>query len=204
MEYLPRTDKCETKSKSPGGAPCCTYRPAVEAEELVRQVIDSYHPHLKEAKIIYLFRSGKWRVRNRTVRGKALIASQPWRYICGNDLVLILNEPLYLSASAEGKLALIDHELSHFNPPVFDKNGDPVWTLRDHDVREFSDVVKRHNICMSNLLACADDGMVQLNMMQSLSDTIEDTEALGKIYNDVVEIDDEENYFMEDFDDYQL
>ncbi len=200
MEQLSCSDRPEGASQRGGRAQCCTFRPAVEAEELIKEVIERYHPHLLKAKIIYLFRSGKWQVRGRTVRGKALIAGQPWRYLCGSDLVLVLNEVLYLSSNTEGKIALLDHELSHFNPPGKDRNGEPVWSLRDHDVREFSDVVNRHNICMTNLKAIGAEELVQLTLLQSFPETIEDKEAVGKIYNQAVEIDEEENYFIEDFE----
>lgn len=201
MEQLSSTDRLEGKFKNGGGAPCGLYRPAVEAEELIREVTERYHPHLLGAKMLCLFRGGKWQVRGRTIRGKALVAAQPWRYLCGSDLVLVLNEVLYFGANPEGKIALIDHELSHFNPPGKDRGGEPVWSLRDHDVREFSDVVNRHNICMSNLKAIGGEEQMQLTLdLQSFPETIADHEAVGKVYNQIVEIEEEENYFLEDFE----
>lgn len=108
-----------------GGDPAAggIYKMAPEVGPLAGEVIDKYHPHLAAAKIVYLFRAGKWRCRNRTIKGKAIIAPQLWRFISGCDLVLILSEVIYKNLSEEGKVALLDHEFSHFGEPTTGKDG---------------------------------------------------------------------------------
>ena len=53
-------------------------------------------------------------------------------------------------------------------------------------------MVKRHNICMSNLRALTDDNdcMEQLDMMKTLADTVENVEAVSAVYKQLVEIED--------------
>jgi len=169
------------------------YKMAPEVVPLAKEVIDKYHPHLAGADIVYLFRAGKWCSRRRTVKGKALVASQLWRFIGGCDLVLVLSEVIYQNLSEEGKVALLDHELSRFGEPATDNRGVTFWTARDHDVREFSAVVKRHNICMSGLKNLTNDGacLEQLDFMKTLADTVENVEAVAAVYNQPVEIDDD-------------
>ena len=178
---------------SNGTAGWGAYKMAPEAEARAKDVIEEYHPHLASADIVYIFRVGKWRCKHRTITGKALVAPQVWRFVGGCDLVLILSEVIYKNLSDKGKSALLDHELSHFNEPTADNRGALFWTTRDHDVREFSAVVKRHNICMSNLRALTDDGdcMEQLDMMKTLADTVENVEAVTAVYNQPVEIEDD-------------
>ena len=173
------------------------FLPAPEVEELAQQVINEHHPHLVEAGICFVYRSGRWSARGRTVTGKALIAPPLWRFLSGCELVLIVSEVIFKNLSEEGKAALIDHELSHFNKPLKDKRGSLIWTIRDHDVREFSDVVRRHNICMSNLRAIADDGMQQLDFVKTLSETVENQEAVAEVYSKRTEIVEEENLVCE-------
>jgi len=109
----------------------------------------------------------------------------------------MISEVIFKNLSEEGKVALVDHELSHFNKPLKDKRGSLIWTIRDHDVCEFSDVVRRHNICMSNLRAIADDGMEQLDFMKTLSETVENPEAVAEVYSKPTEVEEEENLVCE-------
>ena len=173
------------------------YLPAPEVEALARQVIDEHHSHLKAAGICFVYRSGKWISRGRTITGKALIAPPLWRFLSGCELILIISEVIFTSLSEEGKIALIDHELSHFNKPLKDKRGGLIWTIRDHDVCEFSDVVRRRNICMSNLRAIADDGMQQLDMVKYLAEEVKNKAALAEVYGKPTEIEEEENLVCE-------
>lgn len=120
-------------------------------QELAGEIISSYHPHLKEARIAYLLRPGKWKSKGRAITGRAVVATPLWRLLSGYDLVLILNETIYRGLDEKGKRALLDHELSHFAEPMENNFGEKGWSTREHDVQEFSFVVKRHGICFSNL-----------------------------------------------------
>jgi len=196
MQGIGFSDQRE-RSACPSRAGIDCYLPAPEVEALARQVINEHHAHLVEASICFVYRSGRWCARGRTVTGKALIAPPLWRFLSGCELVLIISEVIFKNLSEEGKAALIDHELSHFNKPLKDKRGSLIWTIRDHDVCEFSDVVRRHNICMSNLRAIADDCMEQLDFMKTLSETVENPEAVAEVYSKSTEVVEEKNLVCE-------
>jgi len=180
---------------------CGPYCEAPEIELLAKRVIECYHTHLADAQITYLFRGDKWFARGKPVIGKAMVAPPLWRYVSGSDLLLILNKTIFNSLSDKGKEALVDHELAHFNSPVINKAGETVWSTRDHDVCEFSEVVVRRNICMSNLKAIADGGYEQLDLtkMETLAENVEDIEAIASVY-ETTEIDEEENNFCDDYE----
>ncbi len=175
------------------------YKMAPELNDPVRQVIKEYHPHLLDAKMACLFRSGEWKNRGRTVLGKALVAPILWRVLTGYELVLVVNKAVYCSLGDKGKIALLDHELSRFREPVAGREGCFNFAIQDHDVREFSAVVKRHNVCFSNLQAIEADGTCQLNMLETLSAKVEDTEALLKAHRGVEVV--EAPIIIEEFDD---
>jgi len=70
-------------SACPGRTGLDCYRPAPEVEALARQVVNEHHPHLVEAGICFVYRSGRWCARGRTVTGKALVAPPLWRFLSG-------------------------------------------------------------------------------------------------------------------------
>jgi len=155
-----------------------TYKMAHELSAPVSKVIDKYHPYLKDAKIACLYRAGSWKVKEVTQLGKVIVAPQSWRCLTGYDLLLIVNEVIYLALSDKGKTALLDHVLSYIKEPCADKSGLPVYGTRDHDIREFSAVVKRHRVCFSNLRAIEGDGTFQLSLLEPLSKTVEASEEI--------------------------
>lgn len=153
----------------------------VEVNDLAEEIIASYHPHLKKASIAYLFRAGRWKSRGRTITGRAVVASPLWRCLSGFDLVLILNEAIYGKLDNKGKRALLDYELSHFIEQEAGSIAERSWATREHDVREFSDVVKRHGICFSNLSALTNSArQLDLESLQEKADdTSDDEEEIG-------------------------
>ncbi len=157
---------------------CAVYKLAPELNNPVRQVIKEYHPHLSDAKMACLFRCGEWKNKGRTVLGKAVVAPLLWQVLSGYELVLVINEVVYGSLNDKGKTALLDHELSRFSEPVAGREGSLSYSIQDHDVKEFSAVVKRHNVCFSNLRAIEADGSCQLSMFETLASTVENTEDL--------------------------
>ena len=182
---------------------CGTYRLAPELNNPVREVINEYHPHLSDAKIACMFRSGAWKQKGRTVLGRAVVAPTLWRILTGYDLILVINEVIYSSLTGKGKTALLDHELSRFTEPVENKQGEQNFSTQDHDIREFSEVVKRHNVCFSNLPAIDADGSRQLNMLETLAAAVEDPEQIHAFHKPVereievvepVELDEDDGY----------
>ncbi len=155
-----------------------TYKMAHELNGPAREIINKYHPYLADAKMACLFRAGSWKVKDVTQLGKAVIAPQTWRCLTGYDLLLIVNEVIYCSLSDKGKKALLDHVLSYIKEPAVGKHGAAIYGTRDHDIREFSAVVKRHNVCFSNLRAIEEDGTFQLSLLEPLAKTVEASEEL--------------------------
>ncbi len=91
---------------------------------------------------------------------------------------------------------LLDHELSHFTAPSADKHGNLRWAIREHDLQEFSEVVRRHGICTGDhrrLIAAA--GQLDLESLGTL--TVQEGESMGGEYDDT---EDDDNGFTEEDD----
>lgn len=141
-----------------------------EIETYADDVINNYHPHLRDASIGYLLRRGNWRSRGSVVTGRAIVSPDHWRLLTGYDLVLMINETVWQSLGEKGRDVLLDHELAHFTPPVTDKSGKLKWGTRDHDLREFSEVVKRHGVCLSDHKVFVEAaGQMNIESLSSLS-----------------------------------
>lgn len=156
-----------------------TYAAAPELNGPLSRAINEYHPYLKDAKIACMFRSGNWQVKDAVQLGKAVVAPPAWRSLTGYELLLIVNEALYRSFSDKQKMAQLDHILSYIKEPAAGKHGAYTYSLRDHDIREFSGVVNRHNICFSNLKAIDEHGNRQMQMLESLEEKALEIDALA-------------------------
>ncbi len=158
-----------------------SYKIAHELNEPVRRAINEHHPYLKDAKIACLFRKGGWQVKDRPQLGRALIAPPVWRSLTGYELLVIVNEGIYLSFTDEARSAQLDYILSFIKEPVFDRNGAVSYAVKDCDIQEHSGVVNRHNICFSNLKAIDENGNRQLDMLDSLEKQAKDGDLKGAV-----------------------
>jgi len=121
------------------------YRVAEEVYEVAAKLITNVHDHLAEAKIVYLFRDDEWKSKGKIVLGKAYKVPEQWSYLSGYDLLVVINERAWSVLSDRQKTALIDHELCHFEKDI-DESGNPKWRMVNHDVEEFTGVVRRHGL----------------------------------------------------------
>jgi len=177
------------------------YRWAPKVKEAAQEVINQHHSHLKEAQIAFLFRTGSWSSKGKTVTGRASIAPALWRFISGYDLVLILNEMIWFNLTRKGRKALLDHHLSHFAEPSEDKEGNLCWDTREQDIKEFSQVIKRHGICINS-----GQGLQELAgqmTLETLQDNVEEEVSLGGDFFEEDLLDDEDSHddgemFMEE------
>ena len=128
-----------------------------ELRRLAEQIIDQHHEHLEDAKSLigFYLRSGSadW-------AGKAKKCTAFERHVTGYLLFVFINAGAWEGLNQKQQRALMDHELCHFTrtfhqevnelggwKSVWDDANDPDnWGIRDHDVEEFSDVIRRHGL----------------------------------------------------------
>lgn len=121
------------------------FRIAEEVQIIAAGLITDVHDHLAEARIIYLFRAGDWKSKGKVTLGQAGKVPEQWQYLTGHDLVVIINGDAWPALTDRQKVALVDHELCHFEKGI-DAAGDPKWCLVSHDVEEFTGVIQRHGL----------------------------------------------------------
>ena len=126
--------------------------------------------------------------------GKAAPVPELWRFLSGCDLALIINETIWHALPDKGRIFLLDHELSHFTEPTLDKHGNKKWSTREHDLEEFSEVVKRHGVCIGSSRSLTEAGR-QMNLVELEAMTAaEEAESLGGEYDEDEDEDEDEAY----------
>jgi len=115
--------------------------------EMAKELIDEFHPHLKEARIGFIFRDEAPVSRGNYTLGKATKVSERMKVLIDLDFVIWIAEDVWEKLDTERRRALIDHELCHCRYDPADGAS-----IRNHDVEEFVDVVERHGFWSCDLL----------------------------------------------------
>jgi hypothetical protein len=139
---------------------------APEVQELAARLIDNIHGHLAEARIKYLFRTGKWELKGRIIYGKAEKVAAKWKHLTGYDFVVTINRDIWFANKPELRQALLDHELMHCARGEDDKQGNPKWYIQLHSVEDFVGIIQRHGLWTTGLqnLVKANSEYEQLSM----------------------------------------
>lgn len=134
-----------------------TYSPADEPRKIGYELIKKHHDHLLGRRVEFLFVERKDKDGNSqaiTRRGKSLYGQAKLvtglnAYLGTHDLdelqpffVILITKHFWTSASDLFKQALVDHELCHCE---YDSETDKYSTV-EHDVTEFTQIVKRHGL----------------------------------------------------------
>lgn len=138
-----------------------------------------HHTHLRAADILALWTNAPAERKGRTIIGQAEIprtSGDPWATARRMqqlrewrnldiipDFIITLYAPWCAQASDTEFCALVEHELYHcaqavdeFGMPKFSKQtGDPLWTIRGHDIEEFVGVVERYGATSPDVQAIA-------------------------------------------------
>jgi hypothetical protein len=98
------------------------------------------HTNLRHATIGYIFRE-KIETRGRIVLGKASRITGKLEYFSNLDLLIEINWLAWGALSDRQRIALIDHELLHFEMDV--KDDGEKYVLAPHDLEEFNSIARR-------------------------------------------------------------
>lgn len=143
-----------------------SYWRAKDIEAIVEQLVPEYHNHLNRTDVTIrcVFRDTVARTRGRMVLGKARKISGLNAHLVGlvrrDDLgddpadffvVEVPYEPWQALTEAQ-RLALVDHELSHFYVAIPEgPDEDRKLVMISHDLEEFHAVVERHGLWRPDL-----------------------------------------------------
>jgi len=129
------------------------------------RLIAAHHPGLVEFKIALLWRKG-WKPDKdgRLILGQAVKASPDASQFHGIHGYIRLNEEYFHDPETpeEHKIAILDHELCHFDREVdkegdtrMDEDGQPLIRMKKHDVEEFECIIDRHGLYTDRLRTVA-------------------------------------------------
>lgn len=105
------------------------------AEDMIKK----YHPHLREATIVFMFRSESSSSGGKEVYSKAAKVTAQMRALLDEaDFIIWVSQPDWEKNNTAWREALIDHELCH----CLIVDGEA--SLRPHDVEEFLEIINRH------------------------------------------------------------
>lgn len=136
-------------------------RPALPAQELAGPLIEEHHPHLANARILWLFTTAKRKKANRVVLGTAARLGVLQRYLSsgmesidtGYDFMILLSDKHWAGLKPAQRLALVDHCLCRCGQreTVNRRTGatTTTWCTLAPDVEEFSAVVERHGLWLN-------------------------------------------------------
>lgn len=152
------------------------YTPADGPERIGKSLIEKHHSHLHEASICWLFVDPPPKSKGKVVHGRASKVSAKTSALLETvlgrpvgegeqvyDFLVEISEESWLAASPGEREALVDHELMHCwwkwdERAVVSPEGEKVkekvwtgWTMRSHDVEEFSAIVDRHGLWSAEL-----------------------------------------------------
>lgn len=110
--------------------------------KFAENLIENFHPILKEARIAFVFREKAQKQGERYILGQCTKVPEKFQPYLEYDYIIWLSEEDYAEMDDLRREALIDHELCHCK--FSGQTG--TWGIRPHDIQEFSDVIERHGI----------------------------------------------------------
>jgi hypothetical protein len=126
-----------------------------ELDSITKDLIIRNHDHLTDATIRFVWNLA-WKPDKDGVRtlGKAIKVAEPYRSIMRVDLVIAVAKEPWDQMNEEEKVALIDHELTHFDVHTDPEDGYAkldeldriVYRLRRHDFEDFAENIERHGL----------------------------------------------------------
>ena len=108
--------------------------------EIAKEIIAKWHPHLRYARIGFLFRSEAPVSGGRVTLGKAKLVTGEMNVYADYDFLIWLARDYYSGMTDAQREALIDHELCHC---LFDE-AEGKAAIRGHDIEEFNCILDRH------------------------------------------------------------
>lgn len=125
---------------------------ARQPRAIAEALIPVLHPHLKDARIAYLWFEDKEK-NGKTILGHAAKANPKVRFFGEVEFVIEFNHTQWKEAGPLQLAALVDHELSHCGIEV--KDGEERPMMIAHDIEEFGPIVSRWGLWKTDLVAFA-------------------------------------------------
>ena len=116
-----------------------------DLKELAKKVIEKYQSILAlgNAKIDYILVEPNI---SKRIAGKCIKTNTELKYYSNADYIIEMSYDLWNGLNDDIKEILMLHEIMHIDCVIDDKNGDYKYNIRDHNVKDFSYIVKNFGI----------------------------------------------------------
>lgn len=154
-----------------------TYWHAPEVEEIAQKLIAEHHSHLAGVEIKCVFREPIAKSKGKLQLGKARkisglnahLVGLARPYDRGDDppdfFVIEIASMTWHSLTEAQRLALVDHELCHFDVEWNENDDTEKLIIRGHDLEEFTEIVARHGLWQPDLENFAKAASKQLSLL---------------------------------------
>ena len=119
-------------------------------DKLAEEIRMKHHDHLHDAEILFLLTKKASPKGGRVSYGKTKLMNGLVKYLARADFIIIIMAPIWDQADLKKRRAMVDHELCHCSYDE-DVEGNRTWTIRHHDVEEFTKVIDRHGLWQEQL-----------------------------------------------------
>ena len=127
----------ERKISEPQNAP-------PEIARMAEQIREKHHEHLEGAKIAYVIVPGSPKTKGKTVLGKCREITGIISLVTDADFIIQIPWLTWQGLTDTQRIAVLDHELSHYGADEDTETGAVTYCVLPHDVEEFKDIIARH------------------------------------------------------------
>lgn len=123
----------------------------LETNELLKDMIQKYHPHLRDNEFLIMMKHGGWKSKGKTKFSGMSVLNEAIRMITENDAILYLNADMWNQMAEPQKRYVLDNALFGLDVKK-DKNKDvleaddgrPLLKTLPPDIEAFYAVISRH------------------------------------------------------------
>jgi hypothetical protein len=117
-----------------------TYVKAEQPAAIAKVLTRALHIELQNAQLAVVFRKAI-KTHDKSIGAKASKIGGKLNYFTELDLLIEVNHEVWQNMTAERRIALIDHELTHFARAESGTGGS--YEMVEHDIEEFGSIVRR-------------------------------------------------------------
>jgi len=114
-----------------------------ELETLAEKIIKDEGMEIYPSEISYLL---VYPNISKTVAGRCIRTGKELKFFSGKDYLIEISGELWDTLDASARKILMEHELRHIMPVMNNKTGEWKFELRNHDIMEFSSIIKKYGI----------------------------------------------------------
>lgn len=137
-----------------------TFEKSSELREIADKVITKEGMNLSPAKIEYLL---VYPYISKTVAGKCIKANSELKYFSDNDYLIEISGELFDALDEDSRYVLMYHELMHVLPIMDDQTGDWKYTIRQHDLQDFSRLINKYGVDWINRIKLSVSSLYDLS-----------------------------------------